>query len=87
MVRPAWARSVRFQLTFWYVTTLAAILLLAAVLLFGGLRQAMLRETDQTLATEAAQIVRLLTTPLEGSDSDEAPETPEPAAVLAQAVP
>lgn len=85
MARPAWAKSVRFQLTFWYVATLAAILLLTATALVWGLRQTMLRQTDQTLATEAAGIIQLLTTPMESNDSDEVPEKPEPAAVLAHA--
>lgn len=87
MVRPAWTKSVRFQLTFWYVATLAAILLLIATGIVWGLRQAMLRQTDQTLAAEAAQIVRLLANPIEPNDSDEAPEKPDPAAVLAQSTP
>lgn len=84
MARPGWAKSVRFQLTFWYVTTLAVILLLAATVLFVGLREAMLHATDRTLATEAAEIAHLLTTPLE-ADAGERAERPDPAAVLGQA--
>jgi two-component system OmpR family sensor kinase len=87
MERPAWAKSVRFQLTFWYVTTLAAILLLAAVTLFWSLRRAMLRQTDQMLATSAAQVVHLLTTPLEPSDPKESQDRPSPSDVLADASP
>ena len=87
MPRPVWAKSVRFQLTLWYLTTLAAILLLAAAALLWGIRRAMLHQTDQNLATEAAQIVRLLTVPPESGDSSDPEDIPGPAAVLAQAGP
>lgn len=68
MIRAAWTKSVRFQLTLWYLTTLTLILTIAALLLLWGVRRTMLRETDRTLATEAAQIVRLLVPPPDPDD-------------------
>lgn len=78
---PAWTKSLRFQLTAWYLVMVAAILLLAASLCYGLVRASLSRETDQALTNAAAQTLRRLTP----SDSHEAGETDErldPAAVV-----
>nr|MDQ2688219.1 hypothetical protein [Armatimonadota bacterium] len=83
MTRPAWTKSLRFQLTFWYVATLAVILATAAVLLLQGARVTLLRETDQALALEADRIAQAAA-PAPVDETDESDERPDPTAIVAQ---
>lgn len=82
--RPAWTKSLRLHLTAWYLATLTLILTLAGALLFLGLRDALLRETDASLSAQAAQIARLL---VPAADEEKDEDALSPAAVLRQTRP
>ena len=54
--RSHWTRSLRFRLTLWYTGVLAALLLLASALLYGGVSHTLRAETDAFLASHARSI-------------------------------
>ena len=80
--RPAWTKSLRFQLTAWSLLTVALILLPAAALCYGLVRASLMREADQALAGGAAQVLRQISDSGE-AEGDERP--PRPAVVVAAA--
>lgn len=52
-------RSIRFRLTFWFVSILAVAILLISLALYFGLRQALLGNVDQTLRLAAERSVQV----------------------------
>jgi len=80
---PPWTKSLRFQLTAWSLLTVALILLPSAALCYGLVRMALVRETDQALATGAASVLRQLTDPEPGETDDDKPLPSAAAAVAA----
>ncbi len=81
---PPWTRSLRFQLTAWTLLTVALILLPAAALCYGLVREALVRETDQALAAGAAQVLRRLA---DAGEADDDGPRPRPAAIVAASHP
>jgi len=65
-----WTRSLRFRLTLWYTGVLAALLLLASALLYGGVSHTLRAETDAFLTSEARSIAA--SDPTEADDLVEA---------------
>ena len=68
--RSHWTRSLRFRLTLWYTGVLAALLLLASALLYGGVSHTLQAETDSFLASHARSIAAA--DPVEADDLVEA---------------
>lgn len=83
MRMPPWMKSIRFQLTCWYLATLSAILLVGGALLCAGVYAAVIRQVDEQLAAQAAQIRGLLLAEHEAEQNGDI-EQANPAIILAQ---
>ena len=73
--RRVWTKSVRFQLTFWYVTALGILLATVGSLVYTGLQATLLHSVDATLASEAAEVTTHLIPFSDDEKGDDEEET------------
>src|SRR5579872_2936651 len=63
-------RSLRLQLTAWYLAFFSVLFLLLCVVLYGALSRSMLRRLDETLISQAGTAAKLLQEELEEMHGD-----------------
>ncbi|MGI4790479.1 MAG: sensor histidine kinase [Janthinobacterium lividum] len=79
-----WTKSLRFQLSVWSLATTAAILLIASILCYSLVRNALQHETDQALHDASATMLHHMA-PADSPDPGEAPDACHPDVVVRKA--